>query len=186
MKLLLFAVIVTMLPTSAWGRVAKYRHLRAAQITALKEAIEDEIYDYHYYDRFYQLGENIGSLQHWVARIQLFINPLYDTGDRGGQVIYKFMPFGQIYRFFYIEENGSIKLDGDPSGGFPPSQPSSQTVFMNEDDVCRLMRTWRKTSIVIDTEPTREMIQRAAQRQKIRKGFSDWEYRQSRQDLPKK
>lgn len=46
----------------------------------------------------------------------------------------------------------------------------------------RYEQAWMKTSFVVDTDPTMEMIRSAVQRQKIRTGFSDWEYTHSTQD----
>jgi hypothetical protein len=185
MKRFLFAFLMVMLSTSV-ACAASTRRLTPKEIEHLKQAIVDEIYDYGYYNQFYQIGENVGTSRHWIGRIHLFIDPTYNSADGHGEVMYKLMPFGQIYRLFYIDSNGSIKLDGNPQNRFPITQPSRQTVFMDEDDVCRYIRTWAKASVDVDTEPTKEMIESASGRQKNRTGFSDWEYRQSGQDRPKK
>jgi len=185
MKRVLFGLLVVTLSASV-SFATNNRHLTPTEITQLKQAIEDEIYDYGYYNDFYQIGENTGTPRHWVARTRVFINPMYNSDDRHGEVMYKLMPFGQIYRLFYIGDDGSVKLDGDPQNHFPITQPSHQTVFMDEDDVCRFVHAWIKDSVVVDTEPSVEMIQSASLKQKNRTGFSDWEYRRSEQKPPKK
>ncbi|MGI0133521.1 MAG: hypothetical protein ACREBW_00990, partial [Candidatus Micrarchaeaceae archaeon] len=92
-------------------------------------------------------------------------------------VIYKLMPYGQIYRVFYIDAAGDATLDGNPQNGFPITQSSHQTVFMDDLDVCRDEQSWMDTSFIVDTSPTLDMIKDAAQRQKQRTGFSDWEHK---------
>jgi hypothetical protein len=89
------------------------------------------------------------------------------------------MPYGEIFRIFFIDENGQIKLDGDPHNHFPLSQPSHMTIFMDDEDICRIKQSWLKDFFVVDVSPTQEMIEAAARRQKDRTGFSDWEYRHS-------
>ena len=162
------------------------RQLSTAEITELKQAICDEIYDYGYYGEFYQIGENVGTSQHWVARVRIYIDPMYNSADQHGQVIYKLMPFGQIYRLFYIDKDGRLTLDGNPQNRFPITQPSRQTVFMDEEEVRRYERVWMKSSFTIDTEPSIDTIQSAVKQQKIRTGFSEWEYKHADQDGAKK
>jgi hypothetical protein len=185
MKHILFLTLFFGLAVDASG-ASSYRHLTPSEVTKLKQAVEDEVYDYGYYDKFYQIGENIGNPQHWMARIDIYINPLYNSTDDYGEVIYKLMPYGQIYRLFYIDANGQLKLDGDPQNHFPITQPSHQTVFMDEADVCRRERSWMRTFFVVDTAPTTAMITSSAQRQKVRTGFSDWEYEHPEQNGLKK
>ena len=93
------------------------RRLSTAEITELKQAICDEIYDYGYYSEFYQIGNNVGTPQHWVARVRIYIDPMYNSADQYGQVIYKLMPYGRIYRLFNIEtervnefETGGVRV----------------------------------------------------------------------------
>jgi hypothetical protein len=185
MKKILSAILFLILPVSALAAPG-YRHLKPSEIAKLKQAIEDEIYDYGYHNEFYEIGDNLGTPQHWRAHVHLFVNPDYDSSDQHGEVIYKLMPYGQIYRLFYIDANGEIKLDGDPQNRFPITQPSHQTVFMDDLEVCRHEQNWINTFFVVDTAPTLDMIRSAAQRQKVRTGFSDWEYEHPVQNEPKK
>lgn len=176
MKRALTVMLFCFLPMSALA-TPSYRHLKSSEIDKLKQAVEDEIYDYGYFTEFYEIGDNVGTPQHWEARVHLFINPLYNVADQHGEVIYKLMPYGQIYRVFYIDAAGDVTLDGNPQNGFPITQPSHQTVFMDDLDVCRDEQSWMDTSFVVDTQPSQDMIKQAAKRQKERTGFSDWEYK---------
>jgi hypothetical protein len=176
MKRVLSVVLFCLVPMSALAAPG-YRHLKPSEIEKLKQAVEDEIYDYGYFAEFYEIGGNVGTPHHWKARVHLFINPVYNSTERYGEVIYKLMPYGQIYRLFDIDAAGNVTLDGNPQNSFPITQPSHQTVFMDDLDVCRLEQSWIDTFFIIDTSPTLDMIKDAAQRQKQRTGFSDWEYK---------
>ena len=175
MKRVLSVMLFCCLSMSAFA-APSYRQLKPSEIGKLKQAVEDEIYDYGYFAEFYEIGDNIGNPQHWKARVHLFVNPVYNVTEKHGEVIYKLMPYGQIYRLFYIDANGNLTLDGDPHNRFPITQPSHKTVFMDDLDVCRDEQRWIDTFFVVDTAPPLDMIEGAAQRQKVRTGFSDWEH----------
>lgn len=176
MKRILIATLFFLLSAGVPSRASSYRRLTPHEVKMVKQAVEDEIYDYGYYRDFYQIGENIGTPKHWVARVRIYINPVYNSHDGYGQVIYKLMPYGKIYRLFYIEAKDRIRLNGDPQNHFPITQPSRQTVFMDDEEVRRFEQSWTKSFFVIDTAPSMDTIRSAAQRQKARTGFSDWEY----------
>jgi hypothetical protein len=176
MKRTLTVMLLCFLPMYALA-APSYRHLKPSEIEKLKQAVEDEIYDYGYFTEFYEIGGNVGTPQHWKASVHLFINPLYSSTEQHGEVIYKLMPYGQIYRVFYVDAAGNVTLDGNPQNRFPITQPSHQTVFMDDLDVCRDERSWIDTSFVVDTSPTSDTIKAASQRQKERTGFSDWEHK---------
>jgi hypothetical protein len=38
-----------------------YRHLNPSEIGKLKQAVEDEIYDYGYFAHLYEIGDNVGT-----------------------------------------------------------------------------------------------------------------------------
>jgi hypothetical protein len=101
MKQFLIIVLFFTLSVGA-SNAARYHHITPADVAKLRQAIEDEIYDYGYYNEFYQIGEDISTSQHWVARARLYVNPVYDSGDGHGEVIYKLMPYGQVYRVFIL------------------------------------------------------------------------------------
>lgn len=178
---------VSLLVLSAGSATAlTQHHLTPVEVAKLKEAINDEIYDYGYYREFYQIGNNTGTPEHWIASVRIYINPVYNATDHYGEIIYKLMPYGQIYRLFYIGKDGDVALDGNPDSGFPITQPSHRTVFMDEEEVRHLEQTWMKSFFVVDTSPTAEMIRNAARRQRHRTGFSDWEYKHPEQNGQRK
>jgi hypothetical protein len=57
---------------------------------------------------------------------------------------------------------------------------------MDEEDVRQDEQAWVKSFFTIDTEPSSDLVQAAVRRQKIRTGFSEWEYKHADQDGPKK
>jgi hypothetical protein len=178
-KRLFFLLMIAALASPAFGEQGK-RSLTDVEVKAIKQAVEDEIYDYGQQGGFYQLGENLGASEHWIGQLPIYVNPVYDTHENIGQIVYKLMPYGEVFRVFSLLKNGQVELDGDPHNKFPLSQPSHLTVFMDDAEICRIKRTWIKGSFIVDVSPTLAMVQEASRRQKVRTGFSDWEYRQSK------
>lgn len=138
---------------------------------AVVQAIEDEIYDYSYQGHFGDLGEFVGRNQH---RLTVYIQPHFRDGH--AWVIYKLMPYGEVYRMFRIRDDGLAVLHGNPENGFPPTQPDYLTVYMEDDELCRKKSQWLRYFFVIDTSPAPERIEQAINRQKKRYGFSAREY----------
>jgi len=177
MKTLCLYLLLLGLPVSAHS-AGRGRPLTTAEVNAVIQAVEDEIHAGEDYDEFRQIGENIGTPQHWKSRLHIYINPKYGgefQGDEGngegnGAAIYKFMPYGEIIRFFNLRK-GHILLLGDPENQFPMTQPSHRTVFDDEEEICDLKRTWLKRSFFVDTAPSPEMIREASRRQKARDEF---------------
>jgi len=136
---------------------------------AIVEAIEDEIYDYNYHPSFMDVGEPAGADrdQH---RLTVYIQPHIRNGI--AWVIYKLMPHGEVYRMFYIRDDGLAVLHGDPEIGFPPTQPNYLTVYMADEELCRLKAEWLKYYYVIDISPDPGRVQQAMERQKKRHGYS--------------
>jgi hypothetical protein len=154
--------------------------LTDAELRAIIEAVQDEIYDYGFEPQYYQIGENLGTPTHWIARLPIYINPTTDDGV--GQAIYKLMPYGEVLRVFVIDTDGLVELHGDPQVGFPQTQPSHKTIYMDDDEVCKLKHTWARHAFEADGSPTPDTRQQAVGRQKLRTDFSDWEYKHSKVD----
>ncbi len=173
---LLLAIFGILCP--GYARQGK-RPLSPSEVKGIIQAVEDEIYDTESYGEFYQMGDNLGSPQHWKARMHIYVDPEYDQTENVGEVVYKFMPYGEILRVFSLSKDGLVVLDGDPHNRFPPTQPSHQTVYADDEEVCRMKHNWANQSFVVDVSPTPTMIQEAARRQKSRTGFSVWEDRHS-------
>lgn len=149
--------------------------LKPGQIKSLQTAITDEIYDYEYEEGFFPEGGPVGeALSASETRVPLYINPLIKNGE--GEVIYKLMPYGEIFRIFHLSDNGLVVLDGDPQIGFPASQPDRKTVYMSDSSLAKLRSTWTHSSFEVLLNPSREQVQNAVTRQKVRNdGFSAWE-----------
>jgi hypothetical protein len=178
MKLLTLLVAFLSLSIQASPQAQK-RKVSESEVKAVVQAVEDEIYDYGYQKQFYQMGKDAGrSPTAPRSRMRIYIEPEVDAQDGGARVIYKLMPHGEVLREFVIREDGLVVLSGNPQNGFPPTQEAStKTVYMDDDEVGQMKHDWLKEFFVVDDSPGPERIQEAAQRQKARTGFSDWEYR---------
>jgi hypothetical protein len=155
------------------------RHgLTRSEISALVQAVQDEIYDYDYEENYFPEGGPVGDIvSDSRSRVPLYIDPVVKNGE--GRVLYKLMPYGEVMRRFHVHSDGSIVLDGDPEIGFPASQPNRKTVYLKDNDVCAIKRTWVNSSFEIDLSPSSARIQDAVHRQKQRTGFSKWEFAHS-------
>ena len=176
-RLALFVLVFALLAQAQPG--PQKRKTSDSDLRAVVQAVEDEIYDYGYEKHFYQLGESIAGPEGATrTRMRIYVDPEIDSTDESGRIIYKLMPYGEVLRDFVIRRDGLVVLAGDPQNGFPQTQESStKTVYLDDDQLCRMKHDWIKSSFVIDDSPGAEMIQEAAKRQKLRTGFSDWEYR---------
>lgn len=140
---------------------------------AIALAIEDEIYDRGLQGYYSDVG---GGLGQYKARVEFYIEPYIKGGM--AYLIYKFMPYGEVYRVFWIRNDGLARLDGNPDIGFPPSQPNHLTVYGDDDTLCKQKHDWLKFQFVIDIQPSNERVAEAAARQKKRTGRSVWEQKQ--------
>ncbi len=120
MKCLCLFLVLLGLPVSGYSTGG--RRLTPVEVNAVIQAVEDEIYTEGNYSDFNQVGENIDTPQHWKSRVHIYINPEYggefEASVGAGEVIYKFMPDGEIMRFFKVL-NGQVELMGNPQIGFP-------------------------------------------------------------------
>jgi hypothetical protein len=178
MRRLISFLLFLVISTQAYSEPQK-RKVSDSDLKAVVQAVEDEIYDYGYEKHFRQMSENIaGPASPPQIRMRIYIDPEIDPTDESGRVIYKLMPYGEVLREFIIRRNGLVVLSGDPQNGFPLTQESNtKTVYLDDDDVCRMKRDWIRSFFVVDDSPGPEIIQEAVKRQKLRTGFSDWEYR---------
>ena len=164
-KLIITAVICCLIASAAQNRRAP----RPAEAQAVTQAIVDEIYDYDRASQFAYVGVPVkgGS----AVRLAVYISPV---ADGTGQVIYKYMPFGEVVRRFALKTDGTAELFGDPSVKFPfpATQPNTRTIYLDDQDVCRMRSTWQKTTVEVALKPDESAVAAAAQRQQIRTGFS--------------
>jgi len=129
-------------------------------LAALKRAIIDEIYANDAARAYEYVGK-------WLKpdgrRIDLYVEPTL-VNDQG-HVIYKLMPTGEVYRSFYLLKNGSVLLDGDFDGGFPPTHSSSfLTLYMDDARVVELKRAWRHESFDVEQHPSADVVREATKR----------------------
>ena len=75
-------------------------------------------------------------------------------------------------RGFHFSKEGLVVLEGDPDGGFPPTDPDMLTIYVDDDDICRWKHTWKKYHFEIVDSPTTERINEAGTRQRQRVGYS--------------
>lgn len=157
------------------GQSARPAKLNQTDIAALKEAITDEIYDYEYQESFFPEGGPVGeAVSESETRVPLYVNPVIKGGE--GEVIYKLMPYGEVFRIFHLHANGLVILDGDPEIGFPASQVDRKTVYMDDTALARMRSDWTRVSFEVLLDPQPQTIQKVVERQKLRNnGFSAWE-----------
>lgn len=110
------------------------------------------------------------SLRQGATRLALYIQPALRNGE--GAVIYKLMPHGEVIRNFHLGKDGLAVLEGTADSGFPPTQPNTLTLYLDDDEVCRRKHEWLREHFDILDAPTPERITEAGERQKQRVGYS--------------
>lgn len=181
---LLCSFLLIGLSTSSGQRDSKVR-VTQSEISNLAQAIQDEIYDYEYEEHYFPEGGPVGDVVSSTrVHVPLYVEPEITDGE--GRAIYKLMPHGELIRYFHVQKDGTVRMEGDPQLGFPASQPSRKTVYLRDDDLCRMKRDWVKSAFDVDLSPDLERVQGAVQRQKQRNdGFSAWEFARSHGGKPK-
>jgi hypothetical protein len=177
-------VLASLFLIASWpspGQGAIKTTLTESQTKALRQAIQDEIYDYEYEGYFFPEGGPVGeAVSASRTRVDLYINPSIEDGE--GEAVYKLMPYGEVFRLFHVHGDGMIVLDGDPEIGFPATQVNRKTVYFKDSTISRMKHDWVKSSFVIDLDPRQERVQDAVRRQKQRTGgFSAWEFARSKE-----
>lgn len=176
-------ILVCALLVQPAGAVKENARVTEADVKAVVQAIEDEIYDYGYQGWGFDVGKHISDDEY---RVRVYVEPTLNK-DRAAWAIYKLMPFGEVYRLFWIGSDGLAELSGNPEWDFPSTEPSYLTVYMNDDQLCQLKHDWLKSSFVITLKPSPERLREAAERQKKRVGHSvredpDWRFVPEGQD----
>ena len=96
---------------------AKARVIQS-EISSLVQAIQDEIYDYEYEQHFFPEGGPVGdAISSTKVRVLLYVDPVISDGE--GRTIYKLMPHGELIRYFHVQRDGTVRLEGDPQLRFP-------------------------------------------------------------------
>ena len=147
------------------GRPQERRPIRESEIQGVIQAIEDEIYDLNLELSFLDVRgpKDSGDTVHMNAYFQPEV-----LDDSRSWVIYKLMPGGEVLRMYEIGRSGRIYLHLKP-GEFRVTQPSYPTVYMDDDDLCRLKHDWIKRQFVVELHPSKELMEAARARQQDRK-----------------
>lgn len=148
--------------------------LTEAETHAVVQAVQDEIYDYGFEEDYERAGENTaGSSSKWIRRMRMYIAP--ETENGGGEIIYDLKHYGEVYRLFTIRKDGLAILDGDPQLGFPPTQRSRKTEYLDSSEVRQMKRNWIERHYEVNTSPSISVVRDSAHRQELRTGLSYWE-----------
>ena len=142
--------------------------LSESERAALVSAVEDEIYDYSFEEKFRSVGK--------ALKPDEFEIPLFVTKDGSSYyVIYRLLPFGEMYRLVNFGSDGQVRLFRNPRSGFPPDAPAMQTLYYDDDLICNLKHNALKLSFVVEMTPSKQRVEEAIARQKKRYGFSNLE-----------
>jgi len=136
---------------------------------AIVEAIEDEIYDYGLQGEYQDIGTATAKN---IRHVNLYVLP--NSKQPGSfNVIYKLPPpYGEIYRMVRMNDDGLAFLYTRPEHGFRSSGPAFSTVYLDDDQVCKLKADATKIYFEVQVEPTMDRVEQAIARQRRRYGYS--------------
>lgn len=162
------ALIVSSLPARTQSRVPQDSK---KLLPAVAQAIEDEIYDLRHEKLYFQIDDNSGG-DDSPAEITMYVSKQI-TPNGTGVVIYKDMPYGEVYRYFDVAPGGEIRLTGDPTSRFPPTGGSMLTIYMTDEEVCNFIRHKAyKSKFTVNPLASPKRIHEAEERQLHRTGYS--------------
>jgi hypothetical protein len=144
--------------------------LKESEKSTVISAIEDEIYDYGLQEKFRSVGKAITAES---FEIPLFVTR--DSQDGNLYLIYRLMPFGEMYRLATIGPDGQVRLFRKPRSGFPPDAPAMLTAYYDDDQICRLKHEALRLSFIVEMTPSKARIAEVIVNQKHRYGFSNIE-----------
>jgi hypothetical protein len=121
---------------------ARYEQL----VKNVQLAIEDEVYDYKRENLYFEIDGNGGGNKS-PAVISMYVSKTISPNGVG-IVLYKNMPFGEVYRYFTIKDDLVI-LSGDPEGPFRNWGNSMLTIYMKTEDVCNFIINQVKKVILL-------------------------------------
>jgi hypothetical protein len=168
LSLLLFVMLVA--PLKAQTTPQPQRDSKEL-LPAVAQAIEDELYDLRHEKLYFQIDENSGG-DSSPAEISMYVSKGISPNGTG-VVIYKNMPYGEVYRYFNVGSDGAVKLAGNPTSKFPPTGGSMLTVYMTEEEVCDFIQNKAyKFKFTINPVASPKRIRDAEDRQLRRTGYS--------------
>ena len=140
------------------------RPLSQTDKDAVMQAILDEMYVNNLQPHVIDVGKELSLSEY---KLNIYFKPNLNR-DNAGWVIYKLMPYGQVYRLFSIRNDGLAILYGKLRDRFPPTHPSYLTVYMDDDELCQFEREWQKGHFTVELKPSAERIAEARARQQKR------------------
>jgi hypothetical protein len=170
---LTFGVYRAVPQSEAKHEVESARQLRQEDTSAVVTAIQDEIYDYSQEKSYFRHGSPAKSIPGRIAKVSVYINP-HLAADGMGEAIYNDLPYGEILRAFHVQPTGMVVLTGGPQIGFPVTQPSHLTEFMEKDELSDDKAQWFHAELIIQDNPSKSTLVQAARRQIKRVGFSHY------------
>lgn len=170
----LVMLVVAAIPTST-KQVSVGRNSQTVSVPRLsqndKQAVELAIVDEMYANGLQGYAADVGTeIPDSAYQLTAYFQPTLNK-ENASWVIYKLMPYGEVYRLFAIEPNGLAVLYGRLQNRFPPTEPSYLTVYMNDDDLCRMKKEWGKSHFTVELKPSRRRIAEARARQQKRKAY---------------
>jgi hypothetical protein len=139
-------------------------------VPAIAQAIEDEIYDYGYEKKYVNIGTT-GAID---SPTDVAVYIVWDQSQERGGVVYKFMPFGEVQRRVALRADGLAVLSGKPHNGFPATQPDTNTLYLQDEQVCEFKQRARRAVFTVDPDVSKVRRESAARRQQLRVGYSQW------------
>lgn len=138
--------------------------LSQADKDAVVQAIVDEMYINNIQPYVIDVAKEQSRSEY---QLNIYFKPSLNK-ENVGWVIYKLMPYGQVYRLFSIRSDGLAVLYGKLRDHFPPTQPSYLTVYMDDDELCKIEREWQKGYFTVELKPSADRVAEAKARQKKR------------------
>lgn len=140
-------------------------------LPAVAQAIEDELYDLKREGLYFQVDGNGGG-DDSPAKISMYVGKSISPNGVG-VVVYKNMPYGEVYRYFDVDSNDTVVLAGDPTSKFSPHGGSMLTIYMTDEEVCTFIQTKSyKSTFTINPQASSKRIHDAEVRQLRRTGYS--------------
>lgn len=159
--LIIVAALCFALPLSA------QLSLTTRQKESLASAIEDEIYDYGLETNFAYIGKALDGER---QEVPLFV--VKGSTTFSYHIIYRLMPYGELYRIAEVGHDGTVSLSRNPEMGFTPETPTTLTEYYDDDLICSLKQHALRLSFVVELHPSKTRVQEAIRNQQLRYGFS--------------
>jgi hypothetical protein len=141
--------------------------LTTAKQESLKSAIVDEIYDYDLEANFAYIGKALDGER---QEVPLFL--IQDSTSSSYHVIYRLMPYGELFRVADVESDGTVILSRNPEMGFTPETSTTLTEYYDDDLICSMKQKALRLSFIVEMHPSNARIKEAIRNQQRRYGFS--------------